>query len=243
MISNSKKYTKSQENLSWRGRELGSVIYQLENYWQVFFIGKSNLSVYYIQSPQETQNPPAATPLCCESSLELSWNHLIYDYKAYQTTSFEFKALPLSLTERWNDINPWSQLQMRSQLLRMAIDAEGYKLSKWSTPEMMTCSSWLSWPFSWSTHFVSLYLSPLNLKINCYYLLPFLFAAGDCYMLNSWWQLMLTYIWTGGTLLTLPGSAEAAGRDLPVTTPKCFKDSDCETKPPCPARRCPCLYC
>lgn len=121
--------------------------------------------------------------------------------------------------------------------------AEGYKLSKWSTPEMMTCSSWLSWPFSWSTHFVSLYLSPLNLKINCYYLLPFLFAAGDCYMLNSWWQLMRTYIWTGGTLLTLPGSAEAAGRDSPVTTPKCFKDSDCETKPPCPARRCPCLYC
>ena len=104
-------------------------------------------------------------------------------------------ALPLSLTETWNDINPWSQLQMRSQLLlRMAIDAEGYKLSKWWTPEMMTCSSWLSWPFSWSTLFVGLYLSPLNLKINCYYLLPFPFAAGDCYMLNSWWQLMLAYI-------------------------------------------------
>lgn len=63
-----------------------------------FFIVTSNLSVYYIQSPQETQNPPAATPLYCESSLELSWNHLIYDYKAYQTTSFEFKALPLPLS-------------------------------------------------------------------------------------------------------------------------------------------------
>nr|TKR79145.1 hypothetical protein D5086_0000274840 [Populus alba] len=105
---------------------------------------------FMLQSPQETQNPPAATPLYCESSLELSWNHLIYDYKAYQTTSFEFKALPLPLS---------SYQSMISTADAVLTPENGHSLD-----QMMT------------------------------------------------------------------RSAEAGGRDLPVTTPKCFKDSDLRNK-------------